>query len=99
MCQPTRITTSGISHMYAAGRPSWVGTVVVCWLIIAHSSGTDMYTLWRERVPARLTIAGSGGVPSFTAVMIFCCEGQMRDQTLNAMIVPNIAARWMLSAG
>ena len=51
--------------------------------------------LCRERAAASGAHVGSGGVPSRTAVMIFFCKGQMRIQTLAAMMVPNMAPVWM----
>jgi len=40
--------------------------------------------------------APSGADPSLTAVMIFCWAGQIRNHTLNAIVVPNSVPMWML---
>ena len=48
-----------------------------------------------ERSPARAGSAESGALPAFTAAMMRCCAGQMRNHTLKAIIVPNIAPVWM----
>ena len=54
-----------------------------------------MYVLCLLRRPAIAATAGSGFSPFFVAVMIFFCAGQIRIQTFAAMIVPNIAPRWI----
>ena len=51
-----------------------------------------MYVLWRDLKPASFTTLASAVSPFFVARMIFCCAGQIRNHTLNAMIVPNSAA-------
>ena len=48
-----------------------------------------------ERSPASAGSAAAGASPALTAAMMRCCAGQMRNQTLNAIMVPNMAPVWM----
>ena len=58
--------------------------------------GTDMYVLCLLRRAARAGIDGSAAGPvPFTPAMIFRWLGQIRIQTLPAMIVPSIPPMWM----
>ena len=57
-----------------------------------------MKVLCRERSPASATSAASGAVPPLIAAMILRCDGQIRIQTLAAMIVPRMAPSWMKTA-
>src|SRR6266404_1634831 len=96
MCQARRITTSIVAHAHLPGTPRLPPAKYVEWkLSIAQRSGSDRYVLWRDLEPARATMAASGASPFLTAVMIFFWLGQILNQTLNAMIVPNIAPMWM----
>src|SRR5512146_1294434 len=65
------------------------------WLSIASTSGTARYVLCFERSATRATRAGSGGLPARMAAMFFRWLGQIRNQALHAMIVPNTAPRWI----
>ena len=56
-----------------------------------NSMGTDRKVFVREASKARLGRAGSGVSPLTVAVIICCWAGQMMNQTLNHMIVPNNA--------
>src|SRR5687767_521509 len=69
------------------------------WLLtIKKINGTDMYVLCLERSPASAGAPSGGGEPALAAVMILRWLGQIRIQTLAAMMVPKMAPMWMKSA-
>ena len=84
-----------MSHLYPQSLPE---NITVCSFIIVQISGTDKYVLCFDLNPAKATRSLSGVSPSRIAAMIFCCAGQIRNHTLNAIIVPNMAPICILNA-
>src|SRR5207302_11325167 len=83
--QPTNTKTTAITH--AASAPYTVGKSIDT---MKKISGKVMYVLCLLRRESIAGIEGSGaGTVPFTPAMIFRWFGQIRIQTLAAMMVPN----------